>query len=996
MKRKSFAGHKNKNDLPLALSVHYLRTTFLQEVLSTPGLSKKSTIYDIENLDEATPGVIRSKGLDIDCPHDGRPGAAYVDCVHGRDNVGPARYMLSYSWAYRLTDILDTLSEYCFQNRRNPRRTYVWICCLCNNQHRVYENRQAGEVVPFEEFRDVFFGRVTKIGHILAMMQPWHSPTYLQRVWCIFELTTAESHGCQLSIVMPPKEKDSLDNHLFGTKGKSLDAFFRVLARTSVEDAQASVENDRTAILKVVMEGMGCAALNQRVNELLRLWLDGVVHDIIAYRQDLQDYFGDNCGSMAHARFCSRVCVLFHKNGRNPQEALEWGNKAIEIHSAKNNPQVHEIAACYSHVGNVQTSMGELDQALASYEQGFDVLAVYLRNKHPAIASEYAFITGNVLRRRQQQQKTHGRMDYKRDYDYVLGLHKRRLAKPNTRKQNVLAEQDNKNNKKVEPIIWRTMATIHNNIAHICMELDDEDGALARAYMALALIEYVVGDTDHVEAARSHEIRGSILEQHEDHAGALDLYRRALGMRKNVQGKHPETAQSLYRVACMWHSNSEHDRALEKHREALVIRKAVLGATHLDTAASHEAIGDVLHFMGDHTESLVEYRIALAIKASLLGDGPDTARLRICMGDTCKDAQDFDGALEHAADRISSMVETMLAIVADARTNHDHDRAMELCERAFAIQKYHSPEDSAGICGLIGDILVDQGYYPLAIDRYKACLSAPLADTGKPSLDTATFYDKLANALLLDGDCNAALGEYENALDVREDLLGNTHLAIAETYERMGIAALKDDNLKFAQYAYGEAVAVTRLLPDMPDLQKASACDRFGAAFLEGGYTDIALVYYREALRFKTAALGQHDLFVADAHEKIGDLLYEKGEFHAGKEAFQSMLTIRKELLGEDSVTMAESYSRVGNALLDTADYSGAAEAYRNALAIYEKVQGPGSDSANIVFQNLKKAMKKEAQGLLVIKGKSLAKLRIGSKGKRKSRRASGKSIQTI
>lgn len=81
-----------------AVSVHYLSTTFLDEVIATPGLTRESTVYDIENLDDK-PGVIRRKGFNVICPRDGLKDAAYVDCITGDDNVSDqATHMLSYSW----------------------------------------------------------------------------------------------------------------------------------------------------------------------------------------------------------------------------------------------------------------------------------------------------------------------------------------------------------------------------------------------------------------------------------------------------------------------------------------------------------------------------------------------------------------------------------------------------------------------------------------------------------------------------------------------------------------------------------------------------------------------------------------------------------------------------------------------------------------------------------------------------------------------------------
>ncbi len=66
-------------------------------------------------------------------------GAAYIDCIPGADNVGPADFLLSYCWQYTIGDIVECLVSYCEENDLDEKRTYAWICCLCNNQHKVYQ-----------------------------------------------------------------------------------------------------------------------------------------------------------------------------------------------------------------------------------------------------------------------------------------------------------------------------------------------------------------------------------------------------------------------------------------------------------------------------------------------------------------------------------------------------------------------------------------------------------------------------------------------------------------------------------------------------------------------------------------------------------------------------------------------------------------------------------------------------------------------------------------
>lgn len=81
----------------VGVSVEYLQTTFLAEVI-VAGHTEDSSIYDIENLaKKETPGVIRRKGANRVSLIDGRLGSSYVHCLRGKD-VGVATFMLSYSW----------------------------------------------------------------------------------------------------------------------------------------------------------------------------------------------------------------------------------------------------------------------------------------------------------------------------------------------------------------------------------------------------------------------------------------------------------------------------------------------------------------------------------------------------------------------------------------------------------------------------------------------------------------------------------------------------------------------------------------------------------------------------------------------------------------------------------------------------------------------------------------------------------------------------------
>jgi len=247
------------------VSVHYLNNGFVKE-LEAAGFSRESTIHEIE------PAVIRGKGAGVACPRDGRLGSAFVDTLEGGDEAGRADFMLSYTWGYTVATIADSLVAYCAKNGLDPRRTYVWICAMCINQHRVQESRAKGETVPFQVFSEEFSSRVKGIGHVLALMGPWHKPMYIERAWCIFELSIAINTRCQCEIIMPPSETESFADRLL-EDASAIDAVWSLLHHVCIKRAKASVQDDYDNIMHFIEMGPGLLSFNRQVRHKLQEWL---------------------------------------------------------------------------------------------------------------------------------------------------------------------------------------------------------------------------------------------------------------------------------------------------------------------------------------------------------------------------------------------------------------------------------------------------------------------------------------------------------------------------------------------------------------------------------------------------------------------------------------------------------------------------------------------------------------------------------------------------
>ena len=607
------------------VSVHWLCTGLVDEIRSF-GLDEKcASIHDIECLEgPSSKGVIRKKGAHVMSPVDGRLGASYVHCLKGKDRVGKANYMLSYTWSYKFGDIISTLQEFCKTNNLNPKRTYIWIDCLCINQHRVVEAKRMGGT-GLMNFEKEFSTLLQRIGNMLAMMAPWDGPFYLKRIWCIFEIYTAHELGCNVEIVMPPNEKKALERDLFG-QGElvTLDVLYKALGQTKVQNAQASVEKDRTTILGMIEKQVGCDALNNVVNELLRSWVRGVIDQIIKSRMEEQQE--TDCGSdkTQLARLLNKVGYYLLHNGEL-DESLGWYDKCLSLCSEQQKSLDKKIsrkeyrlmtADCYINIGEVLRLKGEYDKALTMLRKSFTIHKSIYGTEHVETALSYNQI-GYVLAD-------------KGDFGGALVELRRALAI----RESVLGTDH------------PTTANSYSNIANVLNDMGDNDAALIEHYKALAIRESALG-REHPDTAASYGSIGSVLGLMGDYDDALSNLRKALAIHESVFGKeHPDTAISYNNVGIMLSALGEHGKALVEYRKALNVYESVFGSNNSTTASSYNNIGEALHEIGDSKGALVELRKALDVYISVFGeDHPDTAVSYNSVGDVLSDCGDFNGSL---------------------------------------------------------------------------------------------------------------------------------------------------------------------------------------------------------------------------------------------------------------------------------------------------------------------------------------------------------------
>ena len=77
---------------------------------------------------------------------------------------------------------------------------FFYMCFCVNNQFRIIVE---GSTTGSDNLEEVFQTNLRRIGQVVAVLDTWEEPVYLQRVWTIYEQYVACSLQVPVTFVMP-------------------------------------------------------------------------------------------------------------------------------------------------------------------------------------------------------------------------------------------------------------------------------------------------------------------------------------------------------------------------------------------------------------------------------------------------------------------------------------------------------------------------------------------------------------------------------------------------------------------------------------------------------------------------------------------------------------------------------------------------------------------------------------------------------------------------
>ena len=215
------------------------------------------------------------------------------------------------------------------------------------------------------------------------------------------------------------------------------------------------------------------------------------------------------------------------------------------------------------------------------------------------------------------------------------------------------------------------------------------------------------------------------------------------------------------KLADVYQSNGEYDRAIELYRQVLAIYRKQLGADHPDVAVALNNIGRACGRKGQYDKAIMYYEQSLAIYRKKLGNNhPNVA--------------------------------TVLNNIGTAYQNKGfHDKAIKYYEQALAILRKKLGEDhpdTAMTLNNIGAVYARKGSYDKAIEYCEQALAIRRKKLGNDHPDVAMALYLIGGLYYRKGAYDRAIEYLEQALAIRRKKLGTGHSDTVETRKALQLA----------------------------------------------------------------------------------------------------------------------------------------------------------------------------------------------------------------
>jgi tetratricopeptide (TPR) repeat protein len=193
----------------------------------------------------------------------------------------------------------------------------------------------------------------------------------------------------------------------------------------------------------------------------------------------------------------------------------------------------------------------------------------------------------------------------------------------------------------------------------------------------------------------------------------------------------------------------------------------------------------------------------------------------------------------------------------------------------------------------------------------------------------------------------------EQALHIREQVLGSFHLGTASTLTLLGAICSARGDYGAARTYYERALQIRKQLLGSTDPATAASMNNLGTLLQTQGDYSTAREYLEKALQLNTEAFGATHLRTVANYNNLGNLLQEQGELAGARANFEQALFIQELNQQTHHRDTAITLNNLGTVVQIQGDLGSARQYYERALCIQEQVLGANHPDIALTLNNI-------------------------------------------
>jgi serine/threonine-protein kinase len=360
---------------------------------------------------------------------------------------------------------------------------------------------------------------------------------------------------------------------------------------------------------------------------------------------------------------------------------------------------------------------------------------------------------------------------------------------------------------------------------------------------------------------------------------------------------------------------------------------------------------ETLLVAGKYTEGL-KLGEELLTQVESVGHSPMQAQVLYLMADLQEGAGDYKSAEERMRQalvlaargkdlQLLARAWSHLAMVVGDRQGRIQEAEHLEPAGEVAVELAQDDRTRADWLNSLGNVLSVAGKYEEARERYEEALVLREKVLGPEHPDVAYSLDNLAQVLVLLNRNEEAKAMHERVLALREKVLGREHPYVGSSLNNLGNALLALGKYEEALGKYERALALFEQALGPEHHDSITALFNIGNVLGYLGRCEEAKEKDERALALFEQVLGPEHSRVASAFGIVGEALACLGRDEGAREKYERALALKKKALGAEHPRIAYALNRLGDALSGLGRYEEAKEKHEHALALQKKALGP-------------------------------------------------------